>query len=490
MSVRVRFAPSPTGYLHVGNARTALFNWLYARHHQDGKLILRIEDTDKERSTKEFEQGLIDDLKWLGMDWDEGPDVGGEHGPYRQSERDDTYQTYQKQLQEKELVYRCFCSQEELKQRREAALAAGKPPKYDNRCRDLSNEQIASFETEGRVCVWRFKVPVGRVITFDDAVRGEVRFDCDTMGDFVIFKGDGGPTFHFSVVIDDHLMQINHVIRGEDHLSNTPKHILLYEAIGAEPPKYGHLPLILGSDRAPLSKRHGKTSVRQYREMGYPPEAVINYLSLLGWSPKDNREVFKPEDLISIFSIDNLNKSGAVFDVEKMGWISAQHMKEKNPKEILEHAMPALIEAKKVSEPLSAEESDRLEKMVAAVRSGLRYYNQLPEQMDLFMNDEFEIAEAEALEVLKQEHVAPLLKEFSQKVSELDDYSNESIKGCFKAIQKETGIKGKNFFLPVRLSLTGQLHGPEIVDVFPALGKERLLKRIDRVRNLYVEAGT
>lgn len=489
MSVRVRFAPSPTGFLHVGNARTALYNWLYARN-QKGTLILRIEDTDKERSSKEFETALMEDLKWMGIEWDEGPDIGGDYGPYRQSEKDSIYQDYLEKLKQKDLVYRCYCTPEELKQHREAALAAGKPPKYDNRCRQLTAEKKAAFESEGRVFVWRFKVPQNRTITFQDSVRGEVRFDCETMGDFVIFKADGGPTFHFSVVIDDALMKMTHVIRGEDHLSNTPKHILLYEAIEADVPQYAHLPLILGQDRAPLSKRHGVTSVRQYQEMGYPPEALVNYLALLGWSPKDNREIFKPEELIDLFNLSNLNNSGAVFDVEKLGWISAQHMKEKSPELILEKAMPALVEAGKVGSSLEGDEKERLINVIAAVRSGLKYYTQLPEQIDLFMNDDFQIEDADALEVLKEEQVPSLLKELIVRVQNLADFEPATIKTCFKEIQKDLGVKGKGFFLPVRLALTGQLHGPEIVDVFPALGKERILKRIESVASRYVGASS
>ncbi len=479
MSVRVRFAPSPTGYLHVGNARTALYNWLFARSKK-GKFILRIEDTDKERSSKEYEKALMEDLKWMGLDWDEGPDIEGPFKPYRQSERDAIYQDYLEKLQQKGLVYRCYCTPEELKQRREVALAAGKPPKYDNRCRALKKE--------GGGFVWRFKVPENRLITFEDTVRGEVRFDCGTIGDFVIFKGDGGPTFHFSVVIDDALMQVSHVIRGEDHLPNTPKHILIYEGIGIPHPEYAHLPLILGQDRAPLSKRNGVTAVRQYREMGYPPEGLLNYLALLGWSSKDNREIFTPTELQTLFSLFNLNKAGAVFDLEKLGWICAQHMKEKSPEVILEKAMPALIQSGKVKEPLHGAEKERLIHVIAAVRSGLRFYQQLPEQIDLFMNDEFEVNDPEALAVLKQEKTALLLNTFSEKVSQLHDFHSETLKNCFKGIQKELAIKGKDFFLPVRLALTGQLHGPEIVDVFPALGKERILKRIQRVCSLYVGA--
>jgi len=281
LAPRVRFAPSPTGFLHVGNARTALYNWLFARN-QKGTFVLRIEDTDKERSTKEYEESIYQDLKWMGLNWDEGPDKAKEGVSYRQSERSKIYGDTLEKLIEKSLAYRCFCTLAELKKRREEALAAGKPPKYDNRCRDLTPKEIEQFQQEKRSFVWRFKVPENREILFKDLVRGEVRFDCQTIGDFVIFKSDGGPTFHISVVVDDALMEITHVIRGEDHLSNTPKHILLYEAIEAAIPQYVHLPLILGPDRAPLSKRHGVTSIRQYVEMGTDPEALVNYLSLLG----------------------------------------------------------------------------------------------------------------------------------------------------------------------------------------------------------------
>lgn len=487
--VRVRFAPSPTGYLHVGNARTALYNWLFARHEK-GDFVLRIEDTDKERSKPEYEKALLEDLKWMGLDWDEGPDIGGPLEPYRQSERGKLYRDHLELLIEQNLAYRCYCTPEELKERREKALAAGKPPKYDNRCRDLSLQQTESYQQEKRLYVWRFKVPENRVVSFEDLIRGPVEFHCETIGDFVLFKADGGPTFHFSVVVDDSLMGITHVIRGEDHLSNTPKHILLYESFKSEIPHFAHLPLILGSDRAPLSKRHGVTSVREYHEKDMIPAALANYLALLGWSPGNDEEIFSVEELIQKFSLKRVNKSAAVFDVTKFEWVLTQHMKQKTPKEILDHSKKFLASKKLVEEPLKKEQEEILLRAIEVIKPGLGRYDEIPGKVSLFLKDEIDIDAGteegkETLGELQKPNVDQLLGRLIGQLKKMPELNMDELKAGYKALQKELGLKGKSFFLPIRAAITGQLHGPELNEVIPVLGKERLIKRIEGTLNRY-----
>ena len=320
--MRLRFAPSPTGPFHIGGARSALFNWLLARKH-GGKLVLRIEDTDLERSSKESEENIKAALRWLGMDWDEGPEVGGPYGPYYQTQRLDIYRQYTEQLLASGQAYHCYCTEEELETERQALLAKGETPRYGGRCRNLSEEEKAALEAAGRKPVVRFRVPEGQDIVFQDMVRETVRFESAGVGDFVIVKSDGIPVYNYAVVIDDMLMKITHVIRAEEHLSNTPRQWLLYKALGFEAPQFGHISLILGKDRSKMSKRHGATSVEQYRQLGYLPEAIVNFLALLGWAPPGEEELFTSQELIEKFSMDRVAKNPAVFDVDKLNYINA-----------------------------------------------------------------------------------------------------------------------------------------------------------------------
>ncbi|MDD6958848.1 MAG: glutamate--tRNA ligase, partial [Dialister sp.] len=324
--LKVRFAPSPTGPFHIGGARSALFNWLVARH-ADGTFLVRIEDTDLKRSTKESEENIKDSLKWLGMNWDEGIDVGGPHGPYRQTERLDLYKKEVQRLLDEGKAYYCYCSAEELEKSRKAQLDAGKTPIYDEHCRHLTEEEKAKYEAEGRKPVVRLKVRKDGVFAFDDMVRGHVEFQAAGVGDFIIMKSDGIPVYNFAVVIDDAFMEVTHVIRAEEHLSNTPRQLAIYEALGYKPPKFGHISLILGEDHKKMSKRHGATSVTEYRNMGYLPEAVVNYLALLGWTPKGEQEIFTEEELIKQFSMKRVSSNDAVFDINKLNWINFQYMK-------------------------------------------------------------------------------------------------------------------------------------------------------------------
>src|SRR6478609_7177748 len=328
--MRLRFAPSPTGLLHVGNARTALFNWLLARG-QGGRFVLRIEDTDRERSTAESERSILDDLRWLGLDWDEGPDREGGHGPYRQSERMAIYRAHADRLLSDGRAYHCFCSQELLETDRQAAMAAGQPPRYVGRCRGIDSATARARLKAGETAVIRFRVPDHRDVSFDDAVRGTVTISTDVIGDPVLLRSDGTPAYNFAVVIDDALMGITQVIRGEDHISNTPRQVLIYEAFGWTPPRFAHLSLVLGPDHAPLSKRHGATSVAEFREKGYLPEALVNYLALIGWSPGGGDELLPLDELARRFSLGGVSHSAGVFDEEKLAWANRHYLKLAEP---------------------------------------------------------------------------------------------------------------------------------------------------------------
>src|SRR6266542_6371819 len=337
--MRVRFAPSPTGQLHVGNARTALFNWLLA-HGKDGTFILRIEDTDAERSTRESEHSILEDLRWLGLDWDEGPDVGGLHGPYRQSERLHLYASYANELMTGGHAYFCFCSPQQLDAERQADLAAARPPRYRGTCRSLAPEESRRRMEAGERPVIRFKVPDSTEVAFHDVVRGDVTFNTEQFGDPIIVRSDGRPQYNFAVVIDDALMEITHVIRGEDHISNTPRQILLYQALGFTPPEFAHLSLVMGPDHSPLSKRHGATSVAEFRAKGYLPEALLNYLALIGWSPGGGDELLPIDELARRFTLEAVGHSAGVFDEEKLAWANRHYLKMADPVRLAELSVP------------------------------------------------------------------------------------------------------------------------------------------------------
>ncbi len=348
--MRLRFAPSPTGHLHVGNARTALYNWLLARG-QGGAFILRIEDTDRERSTTESERAILDDLRWLGLTWDEGPDVGGPHGPYRQSERAVLYQEHAQRLRAAGRAYDCFCTPEQLEADRQRALAAGQPPKYVGRCRNLSDAEVSRRRSAGEAAALRFRVPGDAAVAFDDGVRGHVHFEIDVIGDFVMLRSDGSPAYNFAVVVDDGLMGVTDVIRGEDHISNTPRQLLLYKAFGWSPPRFAHLALVLGPDHAPLSKRHGATSVAEFRAKGYLPESLANYLALVGWSPGGGDELLPLAELARRFSLDGVSHSAGVFDEEKLAWANRHYLKAAPVSRLVTLALPYLRHAGFVADP-------------------------------------------------------------------------------------------------------------------------------------------
>src|SRR6266516_7261516 len=382
MAPRVRFAPSPTGYLHIGGARTALFNWLYARRH-GGVFVLRIEDTDVERSSDEMVEGILDGLRWLGLDWDEGPKIGGAYGPYFQSGRLDRYRTHAERLMASGHAYRCYCTPEELKSRRDASQQ-GSGWKYDRTCCRFTEAQIAARKKDARPGAVRFKVPDG-VMRFDDLVHGPIEFDCANIEDFVILRSDGHPTYQLSVVSDDVEMAITHVVRGDDHISNTPKQILLYQAIGSDVPQFAHVPLILGPDRKRLSKRHGATSVMEYARQGVLPEAMGNFLALLGWSPGTNQELFTCEELVEAFTLEGISGGNAIFNPDKLDWFNQQHIMRLPKNELARRVEPLLREAGLWSDDLSGPRRDWLYRLLELIRPRVKKLAQFVDEMRPFL---------------------------------------------------------------------------------------------------------
>lgn len=476
-NVKVRFAPSPTGPLHIGGARSALFNYLLARRY-GGKMVLRIEDTDLERSSRQSEVNIIESLKWLGINWDEGPDVGGDFGPYRQTERLNIYTNYAKELIEKGLAYRCYCSEEELEGQRQAFIAKGELPRYSGCCRNLTKEQEEKFLQEGRKPVVRFKVPADQLVVIDDLVRGTVTFESNGIGDYVIIKSDGIPTYNFAAVIDDYLMQITHVIRAEEHLSNTPRQVMVYEALGWKLPKFAHISLILGKDKTKMSKRHGATSVVQYKEQGYLPEAVVNFLALLGWSSGGEEEIFTMEQLIEQFSLDRVAKNPAVFDMEKLKWINGYYIRQSSVERITDLAIPFLQDAGYLPQDITPEQYEWTKLVVTSVQEKIHSLQEIIDFMKLFVGEKVEFENEEAKLVLKEEQVPQVIEALRTKINEMDIIEPEGVKKALKAITKETKLGGRKVFMPIRVALTGQMHGPDLHYIIAILGKELVERRL------------
>jgi nondiscriminating glutamyl-tRNA synthetase len=466
--VRVRFAPSPTGYVHVGNARTALFNWLFARHH-GGTFVLRIEDTDVERSKEEYERQLLEDLRWFGLDWDEGPDKGGLFAPYRQSERLENYRRHAIVFIDSGHAYFCFCSAEQLEAEREEALKAGRQPMYSGRCRTRPREEGARKVAGGEPAAIRLKVAPG-TFHWNDLVHGPTSFSSDVIGDFILVRSDGHPAYNYAVVIDDHGMEIAHVIRGDDHISNTPRQLALYQALGWTPPEFAHLSTILGPDRARLSKRHGATSLQNFRDMGILPEALRNYLALLGWSAADGvTEIFSDQELIRQFSLERIIKSPAVFDSEKLHWMNRHYMKESAPRRLAELSVPFLVQAGYLAGPCDEPTFAWLERVLDATLKNLDMLSQLPAAVGLIFDyDAASVASGEETRHVVQDAVAhEVLQAFVPKVLEVRELSYERFREIAKAVQKETGKKGKELFHPIRVALTGAVSGPELEKLIP-----------------------
>lgn len=470
---RVRFAPSPTGYLHVGGARTAIFNWLYAGH-TGGTFVLRVEDTDVERSTTESAVALIDDLRWLGLDWDEGPDVGGAYGPYRQSERLELYRAAAGELVEQGLAYPCFCCDEELERRRTAAVAAGNSPHYDGNCCALTAEQVEEKRSAGIPETVRFKVPEENV-EFDDLVRGPIMLQSNMVGDFVILRSNGLPTYNFAAAYDDHFMKITCVLRGEEHLSNTLRQILIYRAIAAEPPAFGHLPLILAEDRSKLSKRHGASSIGELRDRGLLPDAVVNYLVLLGWSHPDEKEKLTRDEMVSTFSVDRINKSAAVYDPKKLTWMNGLYLRDISLDEWVDVASPFVPDS--IKQRYGAEDQREI---LALLQEKVETLDQIPSKTGIF-EDPLSY-EDDAKAVLGHQSSRDVLKYLERELeSAADEWTPEFLKTAFKKTGKATGKKGKELFFPIRAAVTGSLHGPDLSRVAAVKGRATVLQLIERV---------
>jgi glutamyl-tRNA synthetase len=482
--VRVRFAPSPTGHLHVGGARTALFNWLFARN-KGGKFILRIEDTDLERSTEESYKGIVEALKWLGLEWDEGPLKGGDYGPYFQSGRRHLYGEHAGRLLSQGKAYYCFCTPRELAEMREELKRQGKDPMYTRKCRDLAPDAVERLMNESTPHVIRFKAPLGGETTFDDIVRGSVTFPNPQIDDFVIIKSDGYPTYNFAVVVDDSLMRISHVIRGEDHLSNTPKQIMLYQAFGARVPSFAHVPLIMGPDGTRLSKRHGATAVGQFTQDGYLPEALVNYLALLGWAYDDRTELFQRQDLIAKFSLDKVSSKSAVFDYDKLQWINAEYMKARPLKDKVDLVIPHLESAGLLQAPVSDETRSYVGRVVEVVGERLKVADQILGLAGFFFRDEIEFDSDAAEKFLKRHYIGPAFKVLEERLRNIETFDEAAIESVMKGLVSEMGLKTGDLFQPVRVALTGSRHSPGIYDVMMVLGRERVLARLDRARHTF-----
>jgi nondiscriminating glutamyl-tRNA synthetase len=473
--VRVRFAPSPSGQLHVGNARTALFNWLLARG-SGGTLVFRIEDTDVARSSKPFEQSFLDDLRWLGLTWDEGVEAGGDYGPYRQSERLHIYRAHAVELLATGKAYQCFCPPDRLEADRQAALAEGRPPRYSGRCRDIPRQEARRRVENGEAAAVRLRVPDDREIVFTDLVRGDVRFHTDVIGDPVLMRSSGHPAFNFAVVIDDALMAISHVVRGEDHISNTPRQLLVYEAFGWKPPAFAHLSMVLGPDHTKLSKRHGATSVAEFRERGYLPEALTNYLALIGWSPGEGDEIVPLAELARRFALEAVGHSAGVFDTEKLAWVNRHYLKAAAPAHLVTLALPFLQRAGWLKEPSSGAR-EYLADVVAAAAASVDRLEQVPTRLHFLFEYSAERALADAAtraEALQSRAVlTALLAELTVSGPLM---TKEAFRDAAARVRAATGQKGKALFHPIRIALTGEPEGMELDLAVPAIERGAALE--------------
>jgi glutamyl-tRNA synthetase/nondiscriminating glutamyl-tRNA synthetase len=501
--VRARFAPSPTGQLHVGNARTALFNWLFARQ-QAGTMILRIEDTDLERSEARYEQQLLDDLKWMGIDWDEGPDVGGPFPPYRQSDKIDVYREHAERLVAEGKAYYCFCKQEDLDAYRELAMKEHRPPIYPGTCRSIDPAEAKRRKDAGEAAAIRLRIPE-RPIRFHDIVHGDVEFSNEVVSDPIILRSSGVPVYNYVVVVDDAEMQITHVIRGDDHLSNTPKQVALYEALGWPVPEFAHLSTILGPDRERLSKRHGATSIASFREMGVLPEALVNYIALLGWAPTGGtREIFKPEELVKEFDLKRVTPSPAIFDFEKLYWLNRHYIKEAPPyriallarsywdrmmiDKIAHHAALPKIEQKHIMAWGASEEvNDWLGKVTALLVPSVNKLDELPERGKVIFDFDAKtaIADPNNAEVLHAPKTNDVLAAFTSRIiNEAGPLTAERFKAIVNEVKTETGVKGKDLFHPIRIAVTGTHSGPEFDKLVPLIEEGSVLTLPVKVKSV------
>lgn len=477
LDIRVRFAPSPTGYLHIGGARTAIFNYLFAKQN-NGKFILRIEDTDIDRSLADSENKILEDMKWLGINWDEGPDKGGHFGPYRQTERLDLYKEYAEKLLKQGKAYYCWCTPAELDEKRKKAFELKQNSIYDGRCLSVSEEEAAKFKSDGRIPAIRFKTPKKNMVV-KDIIKGDVEFKEDTIGDFIILKSDNTASYNFAVVIDDSLMNITHIIRGDEHLINTPRQIMLYEELNLPVPKFAHIPMILAPDHTKLSKRHGTTSVGEFREKGYLNSALVNYLALLGWSPPDNREFFTLEELVKEFSLNRVAKNPAIYDIAKLNWMNFNYLKKFTLDEIVKETLPYLVKTGLVKEENVLCEYENIKNIIDASRDHIHYLEEISSAAREFFEDKA-VFESEALDIIKAENNKKIFEELKKIVVSCDKVDETNYKDIMKQISNICNVKGKELYMPVRAALTGKLHGPELVKVFKILGVNKTIERLNR----------
>ena len=492
MTLRTRYAPSPTGYLHVGGAWMAFFNWLFARHNR-GLFVLRIEDTDRSRSTEAFEAALLEDLRWLGLDWDEGPDVGGPYGPYRQTERGPLYHKHADILSAKGAAYPCYCTLEELEAERRQAQAEHRPYRYSGRCRDLSPAERDHLEAEGRRPTLRFRVPSGHpVIVVEDLVLGHVEFAPEDLDDFIIQRSDGTPLYNFANVVDDHTMQMTHVLRGSEHLSNTPRQFLMYEAFGWDAPQVAHLPVLLGVDRKKLSKRHGDTAVREYAAQGYLPEAMVNFFALMGWYPEDGREVFTVQELIERFRIEEIGKSGAVFDMQKLNWLNGMYMQEayrRNPDRVVDLVIGALQREGLLDGKVGPDQRAYVARVVSIMGERLRLPRDILTYGDFFFQNQVTYDPGAVQKYLRGAEAARLLQHVRRALAEASKFDRQTIEAAIRGAAAEMGVESKVVIHPLRVALTGTTVGPGLFELIEVLGKERVLERLARAIAFTESAG-
>ncbi len=476
-SVRTRFAPSPTGYPHVGNIRTALFAWLFARHH-GGSFIVRIEDTDVERKVEGAVEAILDSLRWLGLDWDEGPEVGGKYAPYFQSQRLELYHKAAQRLVSQGNAYYCYCSPERLEEMRREQVRRKQPPGYDRRCRNLSEEERAKKEAEGITTVVRFKTPLDGQTRFNDLIWGEVKFENTTLDDLVLLKSDGYPTYHLANVVDDHEMKISHIIRAEEWLSSTPRHVLLYQALGYESPQFAHLPMLLGTDRSKLSKRHGAVSATEYQEQGYLPEAMLNFLALLGWSLDDRTEIMSRQQLIENFSLERVSKTAAIFNQDKLNWMNGVYIRGLTMEDFTERALPFLEKGllSRVKRPLSAE---YIEQIMPLIQERAKTLAEVPDLVQFFFVDELDY-EADLLvgKGMNRESTSQALEVARKRLEQLQMFDTESLEALLRPLAVELGLKTGQLFGTLRVATTGRQAAPPLFQTMAVLGKPRCLRRI------------
>jgi len=475
--VRVRFAPSPTGYLHIGGARTAIYNWLFAKQNK-GKFILRIEDTDIERHVEESLSSILQSLKWLGLQWDEGPEVGGPLGPYYQSQRIEIYKKYASILLENKNAYICFCTPDELESMRNEQKTKSMAQGYDGRCANLSKAEISNKINDGIPFTIRLKCGTGKLVV-DDLIHGKITFTKESYSDFIILRSDGSPTYNFTAAIDDWLMQITHVIRGDDHLSNTPKQAMIYYALGATPPQFGHIPMILGSDGKRLSKRHGATSVESYRQDGYLAEAMLNYLSLLGWSYDDKTTFFSRDELVKKFSLSKVSKNPAIFDLAKLDWMNGSYIRQKSEVELAELITPFI--KSRIGTDLNNDQKSMLLKVVPLIKERIKKLSEVISIADFYFTRNYEMTHDAKLKFLDAPEASTILPKAAEALSQLKEFKSDEIEKALRSAFEDSEIPPKKLFQTIRAAITGKTVSPPLFETMEILGKDECITRLNRV---------